>query len=207
MRGSVQGYVVRTGNGQPLAGVTVEGAPAGPPRAAADVPVAAPTDEAGLFRFDELPRGGWTLLVRAASGQLLGQDTVQVFDDAVSAVTIEVAAPGGGGRSRRAPRTGRPMQGSIRGRVVRTTNGEPVADAAITVVRGAGAAPDLAPLSDGAGGFVLGGLPAGEWRLAALGPGGESGEATARVVGGGVAEVEIFVDLAGGAGTPEGGVT
>lgn len=206
MRGSVQGCVVRMGNGQPLAGVTVVGSPAGPPGTAVDASVAAPTDDAGQFTLDELPRGGWTLLVRGASGQLLGQDTVQVFDDAVSAVTIEVAAPGGG-RSRRAPRTGRPMQGSIRGRVVRTANGEPVADAAITVVRGAGASPDFAPLSDAAGRFVLGGLPAGEWRLAALGPGGESGEATVRVVGGGMAEMEIFVDLAGGGGIPEGGVT
>jgi Carboxypeptidase regulatory-like domain len=85
------------------------------------------------------------------------------------------------------------MPGSVRGRVVRADNGRPLADATIGIVRSAGPAPDIAPITNGEGWFALEGLPAGEWELSALGPGGETGSVSVRVSAGSVSDVTITV--------------
>ena len=85
------------------------------------------------------------------------------------------------------------MVGSVRGRVVRSQDGQPMPDASITVVSGAGPAPDIAPLTNQEGAFSLDGLPPGEWVLRAIGPEGETGEATALVSAGSVADVTLYV--------------
>jgi len=76
---------------------------------------------------------------------------------------------------------------------VRADNGKPVRDATITIIRGAGPAPDIAPLTDRGGWFALDGLPAGDWVFRAVGPGGEPGEATVEVFPDSLAEVIIKV--------------
>ena len=59
------------------------------------------------------------------------------------------------------------------------------------VVSGPGAAPDVAPLTDREGWFVLDDLSPGDWRLRAMGPNGETGDATAHVSAGALNEVTI----------------
>ena len=130
-------------------------------------------------------------------GEILGEATVRIYDNALSEVTIEVGeslVPAKDSPATRPPNTTEPdMPGSVQGRVVRADNGNPLGDATITVVRGAGGAPDIAPLTDRRGRFALDGLPAGEWVLRALGPGGETGETTVRVVSGSVVDTVIEV--------------
>lgn len=192
MPGGVRGRVVRLYNGKPVPGVTItvvsgEGT---------EPDVAPVTDDEGWFALDGLPAGEWLLRALGPAGET-GTATVQVFDNALSDVTIEVGglprAPRRGGGIRPPNRTERGMRGSVRGRVVRMDNGEPVADATITVVSGAGPAPDIAPLTNDAGVFNLDGLPAGEWVLRAIGPDGETGEATAQVSAGSVADMIIRI--------------
>jgi uncharacterized GH25 family protein len=71
--------------------------------------------------------------------------------------------------------------GSLQGRVLLEDTGMPLSDATVSVVRGAGPAPDIAPMTDAAGRFSFDGLTPGRWVLRALGPNGESGEAEVRV--------------------------
>jgi Carboxypeptidase regulatory-like domain len=194
--GSVCGYVVRADDGAPVVNAAVDvvrGPGTGRPRRVV-------TNTAGTFALSGLPEGQWVLSATSSAGR--GQATVHVFESAASDVTIEVA---GYPRVVERPTTGpeRRMRGRVRGRVVRADSGEPIADAAITVVRGAGPAPDIAPMTDSAGGFALDELPAGDWLLRAHAPGGETGEATARVAGGFVTDIVIEVAGAGGWGTPE----
>ena len=86
------------------------------------------------------------------------------------------------------------MTGGVRGRVVRASDGAPLPERTVVVVRGAGPAPDIAPLTDASGRFALDGLPAGEWVLRAIGPAGETGETTLRVAADRVTETVIEVD-------------
>jgi hypothetical protein len=154
--------------------------------------ISARTDQLGAFLFEGLAPGPWVVRVQGARGERLGEATAYVLDNALSDVTIEVRE--------RAPGVPRPtprkepqrMRGGIRGRVVRG-DGTPVADATITVVRGAGSAPDIAPVTDPAGRFALDGLPPGEWVFGAHGPAGERGEAAVSVTAGSVSEVVIEV--------------
>jgi hypothetical protein len=77
--------------------------------------------------------------------------------------------------------------------VVRTDTSTPLSNATITVVQGAGPAPDIAPLTDDEGRFALDGLPAGEWVLRATGVAGETGDVSVRVAHGSIADVVIRV--------------
>ena len=72
-------------------------------------------------------------------------------------------------------------KGSVSGQVVLASSDEPVGEATISVIHGAGPAPDLAPVTDSDGSFSLGNLPPGDWRLRACGPAGETGEAQVHV--------------------------
>lgn len=196
MRGSVYGYVVRATNRSPLTGVTITGS-----RWEGDSLQSAPytvalTDDTGRFTFDALREGNWSFRTHGIGGTS-GEATVSVFDDAVTEVTIEV-----GRASDRAwedlathptDRTEPDMRGGVHGYVVRADNGRRLSDATITVVRGTGFALDIAPITDDSGQFFLDGLPEGNWLLRALGAGGETGEATVRVVADAVATVTIEV--------------
>lgn len=206
MRGSLCGYVVSAGSREPVAGAPVLGSGPGslPPLddawstgSRSRPQIAGRTDSAGRFAFDELREGEWIFWTLGSGGEKLGQITVHVFENARSEVTIKVAGSPGvsqQGTPMRPPNnTERDMPGSVRGRVVRADNGKPIRDATITVVRGAGPAPDIAPLTDRGGWFALDGLPAGDWVLRALSPGGETGEVTVRVSPDSVAETIINV--------------
>lgn len=85
------------------------------------------------------------------------------------------------------------MFGSVHGQVLRANSGKPLEYATIVVMHGAGPSPDIAPLTDSGGWFTLDGLPAGEWILCALGPSGETGEATVKVFAGSVVTIIIQV--------------
>ena len=76
---------------------------------------------------------------------------------------------------------------------MRADTGEPLENATITVMQGAGPSRDFSPVTDSDGWFTFGGLPAGEWVLRALGPSGEMGEATVRVTVGSMARTTIKV--------------
>ncbi len=83
--------------------------------------------------------------------------------------------------------------GSLRGRVVRGTSGIPVPDATIGIIRGAGPAPDIAPMTDSEGRFTMDGLPWGTWHLSAVDRDGQRGHAKVRVWGNAVAEIVIQI--------------
>jgi len=323
MRGSIGGYVVSAGEGYPIAGATVD---ARGPGSIGDMDIAwvngpnAPpldtstvTDEAGRFVLDRLIEGEWTLRASDPDSALGGRETIYVFDNSMSDVTIELlgenvsggsrwrdgavapidrAMPGSGSvpegpptmrRTVKVPDAYAPfvgtefvhigndyvlrlgsgisilrrdggyadatdltvgrvvsvwvtgsvldsspgqvvsaivviepdfvgdgwprpgveepvtdpreygMKGNVLGRVIRWDDGSPLADATITVVRGAGPAPDIAPMTDKAGRFAMDELPAGDWLLRAIGPDGELGETTIRVSAGATAKVTISV--------------
>jgi hypothetical protein len=221
MPGSMCGYVVRANSGTPVNRARIVGSlrimPSGnrEPVASAMAPhalsrsvsvretaghyssrhiaqITTLTDRFGRFTFDDLYRGTYVIQVAGPLDEPLGEATVHVFDNALSDVTIQVSSPANG--------TG--LLGSIHGRVMRAQNRMPVANATI-VVRGACSAPDIAPLTDGAGWFLLDGLSAGEWVLRALGPDGETGEATVRVSADSVAETVISAIMPSEASVPE----
>ena len=85
------------------------------------------------------------------------------------------------------------MRGTLRGRVLSKNDGQPIADATITVVSGAGAAPDIAPLSNASGLFSLDGLPVGRWTFRAIAPDGQSGEASVTITADALANVIIYI--------------
>jgi uncharacterized GH25 family protein len=205
MRGSVSGYVVSAEGGEPLVCAVVDGSQLNSPRAteyewsSGETPasvVVSRTDSVGRFAFDDLPEGDWVFRTQGVAGEIIGETRVPVFDNAVSAVTIEIVGtsrPTRRGGARRGDKMEQRLPGSVRGRVVRADSGEAVEDAMITVVRGAGPAPDMAPVTDAAGRFVFNGLPPGDWVLRALSLTGEIGEAAVRVSSNSAAEVTINV--------------
>jgi hypothetical protein len=199
MPGSVGGYVVHALNAEPMRGAEVFAL-----QRASRMPISGPrTDDAGWFAVDGLRAGEWLFGARSLDGST-GEANVQVFDNAQTEVTIEVAgapravrreSPGRSKRSRPNGKSGGNVHltGSAGGRVVRGRAGRPVADATITIVRGAGPAPDIGPMTDRSGRFVLDGLMEGEWVLRALAPDGAIGEGTVHVSTGHVAQVTIEV--------------
>ncbi len=86
------------------------------------------------------------------------------------------------------------MLGSIYGYVVRADTGAPVAAATVKLSSGRGSAPAATRSTDAAGWFTFDALAAGRWRVAATGPLGGSGEATASVLDNAVTEVTIGLD-------------
>jgi uncharacterized GH25 family protein len=206
MRGSVRGTIVRAENDDPIAGVTIMGSPGAalsadqwgaPPRPA----LSARSDRSGGFGFDNLPEGKWVFTSQGAQGEVLGEATVHVFDNALSDVTIAVrgmriSAPVDVDQDVEPPKaykTKQPLLGGVRGRVVRDINGKAVPGVTIAVVSGEGSEPDVAPVTDAEGWFALDGLPEGEWLLRALGRAGETGTATVHVFDNALSEVTIEV--------------
>jgi len=201
MRGSVRGYVVSSADRNPVQDATVM-AVRGPGVTGASPAQLPTTDRDGSFFVDALRAGEWVLSIRGPSGNG-AMAVVHVLDNSVSDVTIEIAdirlpcadrgITGNGSVRGTLPRPTQDntMLGSIRGYVVRDGDGTPIADAAITIVSGAGPAPDLSPLTDAEGSFSLDGLPEGRWVLRATGPAGETGETAAHVVEGAVTETTI----------------
>lgn len=192
MRGSLCGYVVRGDTEGPLAQAVV--------RAVADDETEAQmalTDKAGWFVLDGLEPGDWRLTARGP-GSETGEARAPVFADAFSDVTIRVSASIGDGQvigdnSTAKGRVKHMEQGSVNGLVERGDTGEPLQDASVSIVHGAGPAPDIGPLTNSKGQFMLDGLPPGEWTLRARGPGDETGEATVQVLPGKAASMTIVV--------------
>jgi hypothetical protein len=220
MSGNLCGYVVRAGTWQPVVGAVIEGSGQAPrvrsDRSWADGSWLAPqvsslTDAAGRFMFDDLRQGEWLVRVEGAGGETLGKAVVHVLNNALSEITIEVSGPFAPPPAYpHLPDAGRPapmqppsVMGSIRGRVVSAADARPVADATITVVFGAGPAPDIAPITNEDGWFAMDDLPCGRWRLRASGPGGEIGEAAVEVFDDALSEVTIEPDGSPRRGWPD----
>lgn len=180
---------MRGDNGAPVENATIEvvGSPGSTPQPNIL------TDSAGSSAINDLSEGKWVLSAMSSGKHC--QATAPVFSNGTSYVTIEI---GGLPYVRWSEvystnKREKGMSGSVRGRVVRANNGMPLRDVTIIVVRSAGPAPDIAPLTDGAGRFALEGLREGEWLLRALGPGGETGEATVQMSAGSVTDTIIKV--------------
>lgn len=190
-RGHVRGRVIDTASGAPIGYATVI-VVSGPGPVPDHVFVAS---SAGWFELDEVPVGDWLLRARTDAGAT-GIATVRVVANSLSKVTIAVDG---------LPATERPsrpfepifeteertMIGRLIGRVVYADDGRPVANATVTILRGAGPAPDIAPMTDRNGSFALDDLPAGSWLLRAIGPGGEAGLAQVSVRPGSITDVVI----------------
>jgi uncharacterized GH25 family protein len=212
MRGSIQGYVVRGDRGTPISDATVSIVYDAGTTAEDEKPGLhyQATNSAGWFAFDQLREGNWVVYAQTPEGGR-GEARVPVFDNAVSEVRIQLnslhrwiatldsddwmsdvssadeawdGSKGGGQRM---------STGGVQGRVVYAGNGAPVDGATIGIVRGAGPAPDIAPLTDASGRFALDGLPPGTWVLSAVGPGGADGSAEVRVAGNSIVDVVIRI--------------
>lgn len=193
MRGSLCGYVVHDDE-RPVARAAVEAVADGVAE-----PRTAWTDPAGWFTLDGLAPGEWLLQAWAPDSRT-GEASAPVFANAFSSVTIRIGvaqaqAQGGPARDPHFKSWVAKMQhGSVDGYVVSAATGLPVADATITIVSGPGAAADIAPLTNAKGRFRLDALAPGEWTLQALGPAGETGSTTVRVMSAKVVEASIAVE-------------
>lgn len=202
MSGSLLGYVVRAGTWQPVASAGIVGSlqrrSAGMLPATAvfsnETGVSGLTDGFGRFALDDLWQGEWLVRVLDARDQLRGEGRVHVFDSALTEITIEI----GGAAAHQHPvsvalPSTRVGTGSIRGRVIHTGNRDPVIDASIVIVSGAGPAPDISVMTDIEGLFVLDDLAPGDWLLRALAPSGESGQEMISVRGGTIVDSTIWI--------------
>lgn len=164
------------------------------------------TDQSGRVLFDNLQPGQWVFLARSRDGQILGETTVHVLPDALGNVTIAgtgsapvVRQEAAQVRSDETPdpvTLAKAVSGGIRGRVIRMPEEVPLADAAVSIVRGPSPAPDIAAVTDSSGNFVFDNLTEGTWRVRALGPEGESGEAEVFV--GETAQAECTIEVPAG---------
>lgn len=84
------------------------------------------------------------------------------------------------------------MTALVRG-LVRNADGVAVSGASVVVVEGTGPVPDISPVSNDEGEFVLEGIPSGTYVLRAYGPSGEMGEARVVVRGATAVDAEIVV--------------
>jgi uncharacterized GH25 family protein len=192
--GSIEGHVIRAQTGRPIENATITVV-----RGPAPAPDIAPlTDGTGWFALGGLVPGKWVLLATSPDDET-GETAVQVSSGGFTNVTIAVASSPHGNRSSYGPSNvaqhpGSQSQfGAVDGHVVHARTGLPVENAAVTVIRGAGPVPDIAPLTDSGGWFALDGLPPGEWVLRARGPDDETGQAMVRVAAGEVAPVTIAI--------------
>ncbi|WP_404379653.1 hypothetical protein [Caenispirillum salinarum] len=182
--------------------------------------IAAITDAIGGFCFDGLRPGPWLLRVFGGDGRELALRHLVVHDNALTQMTLEVS---GGGKALPDPLievepkpepapSGEPAPdiapeppidpprqaadrgtGRLLGHVVWSDGSGAVADAAVTVAQAAGPAPDIAPLTDADGRFLLTALPSGHWVLQAMAPDGRTGRAHAAVRADETTEVVIRV--------------
>ena len=201
MKGSVCGYVLRADNEMPLEDATVM--IAGRAGAAAR----AATDNAGWFNFDGISPGKCVLRARGPNDEI-GEAAAQIFDNAFTNVTILVATcsvdehPPASGPPAIPRRTGR-----IEGHVIQAQTERPVENATITVVRGPGPLPDIAPLTDSTGWFELVGLLPGMWVLLARSPDDETSEMTVQVSNDELTKVTIAVAASPHSGRSSNGVS
>ncbi len=169
------------------------------------------SDEAGRFVFKDIPAGSWVVHVEDDLPASPTTTVVPVWENALTSVTIRVhvapidsrsgsvnsngpgAAARGGAPAGRRGRQGAALGiGGVRGRVY--GRGQRLADATVTLVQGPGPAPDLAALTDAAGGFAFDGIPTGTWVVRAQSPAGDVGEASVVVRAGVRARAEIHID-------------
>lgn len=138
-------------------------------------------NSAGWFELDDVPVGDWLLRARSDAGAT-GLATVRVAANALSELTIAIDRlpaiddwPTSGIEPDFDNQEPAMNKGCLIGHVVRADDGRPVAEATVTILRGAGSAPDIALITNRNGSFALDWLPAGSWLLRAIGPNGGTG--------------------------------
>lgn len=174
--GSIWGRVVLADTGFPVsdAAVSVEsGAELG-------TDLALKTDAAGRFVVEGVPTGTWVLRALTPHGQS-GEAEIRISDVSPAYLVIEVEQR-------------LPAISNIQGRVLLADTGMPVSEATLSVVSGAGPAPDIASMTDAAGRFSVDGLASGTWLLRVIGPKGECGEAEIHVAPGAVTDLTITTE-------------
>lgn len=193
-RGKVRGQVIDAASGAPIGYATIL-LVSGPGAVPDHVYVAS---SEGWFELNEMPVGDWLLRARDEAGAT-GIATVRVTHNALSEMTI--AVDGLPVTERPSPpytpsadtQGGTAMKGRLIGHVIYADDGSPAADATVTILRGAGPVPDIAPITASDGSFALDDLPAGSWLLRAVGPGGETGLVQVSVRPGSITDVVIKI--------------
>ena len=161
------------------------------------------TDEAGRFALDGLRPGVWSIAYEDIQGSWR-QFYAHVVANATTALEIDISETRANGAGcdevpgaqpsavpdLLAAHRGPAGRGGVQGEVV-DASGRPVPDAAITVLCAAGDFPDIAPLTDATGRFVLDDLPVGDWVFQALAPDGLVGEGGVTVPSGRLAKMTI----------------
>ncbi len=149
------------------------------------------TDSHGTFQFGAIEAGRWTVRCDAPARERLETD-VLIAENASAAVEFQVpgvtfaAGPSAGPGATT-------EKGSVTGVVVDAVGGHRVADAAISVVKGPGDAPDIAPMTDESGVFSFDHLTPGKWTFQVVTPAGAKGRVQTNVRSGAVTTVTISV--------------
>jgi uncharacterized GH25 family protein len=197
-RGKVRGQAIDAASGAPIAYATIL-VVSGPGAVPDHVYV---SSSEGWFELDEVPVGDWLLRARDDTGAT-GIATVRVLPNAISDMTIAID---GLPTPHQRPTgdiepvfdlQGHAMKGRLIGHVIYAEGGSPVANATVTILRGAGPVPDIAPITNSDGSFALDDLPAGSWLLRAVGPGGETGLVQVSVRPGSITDAVIKVTVSG----------
>jgi hypothetical protein len=159
------------------------------------------TDDNGWFHAVGLAAGRWR--IQAAGAIAVFAD---VFDYATTTVTLALGL-GFESDLGEDSRWGSPedtcvkkhaeKMGGISGQVVFASDGSPAHQASILIVRGPGPAPDISPLTDDWGRFLVDGLLPGMWTLRAISEQGGSIQSTVFVHSGSRSELQMVVQDGG----------
>jgi Carboxypeptidase regulatory-like domain len=139
-----------------------------------------------------LPPGPWRIKTTGAAAIV-----VEVLSLATTAVTLALNAHANSTPSP-APYPEDTHTGSITGHVIFADNDMPIPYASVMVLSGAGPAPDIAPLTNTAGRFVLDGLRPGEWTVRVITAQGLRTDARVRVAPGQRAELVVRIGTTAG---------
>ncbi len=167
MHGSIIGQVLSAASGQGLGQVSVElRRVSGSSAQDTPEPQHLLSDEHGWFSASHLAPGSWRL---ETSGSPSAHVEVLPFATCTLTLTIKAQV-----NQRSLPEPGSPQTGAITGQVVFAASNMPIPYASVIVLWGAGPAPDIAPMTDTAGRFILDGLSPGEWAVRAISAQGAS---------------------------------
>lgn len=178
LTGTLRGQTVFADTGAPVPNVSISIACGG----IATSGISTCSDANGVFVVNNLPAGEWVLLALGPNKEI-GQTAIRVTAGAVISTLIELLMS-----------CEKSMSTTVRGRVIHAKTGDPVSNAAITVLRGPASVPDISPLTDDTGGFSFDGFPPGVWTLHAMGPNSETGNVTVEIGNQLVANILIEIE-------------
>jgi uncharacterized GH25 family protein len=171
------------------------------PNAASEMQQQCTTDDNGWFQAVGLVAGRWR--IQAAGAMAVFAD---VFDYATTTVTLalglgfesSLAEDSRWGSSDDLCKNNAPeLLGGISGQVVFASDGSPVRQASILVIRGPRSVPDISPMTDEWGRFSIEGLAPGIWSLRAIGEQGSSIQGSVFVHSGSFSELQLVLQEGG----------